>query len=139
MCSVTLIIKFFPKVLQLRTETFPWESETEFPFANLCNLVVLILRLVFLIQWWHYLAMFHTSCKQNCILLQESLKIQSQKVYLIKKEHWQLPSSRKWILHITSALFSFLPYTYTFLKTISTTSLVPKSLDLFPLFSVYLI
>lgn len=36
----------------------------------------------------------------------------------------------EWFFHITDALIGFLPYMDIFLKAISTTSLVPKSLDL---------
>lgn len=42
-----------------------------------------------------------------------------------------------WLFHILDALVGFLPYKDTFSKFISTTMLVPKTLDLFPLFPVY--
>lgn len=43
----------------------------------------------------------------------------------------------EWFFHITNASVGFLPYLDIFLKTISNTSLIPKSLDLFPVFPVH--
>lgn len=44
---------------------------------------------------------------------------------------------KEWCFHLTNVLVGFLPYMDIFLKEIFTTSLVPKSLDLFPVFPVH--
>lgn len=59
------------------------------------------------------------------------------KVCFIREQVWQFSSQEWMVFNIINALVGFLPYMDIFLKTISTISLVPKNLGLFPVFPVH--